>query len=212
MKKIIPALALIGGAAAFVIYKMKQEEKKQVIDLDQGLLDDDVLNEEIEEGPISNPASCCEETEEVINNVKDEVKEVLNDVKDESKELIDDGKECICDGAEKLADAMDDGIEYIKAESKKIMNQMAAEGDVHEHERPVQHHIQFTCIEDMEKFRNDVINKGYVVTNGDNDFELNVLHISPIDEDKLMKNVMDVANAAKNYHGDYMGWSSKIVY
>ena len=66
MKKIIPALAVIAGAAALVAYKLKKDEEKQIVDLDQGLLEDeDDLNEmdmddEIEEGPISDPASCME--------------------------------------------------------------------------------------------------------------------------------------------------------
>lgn len=212
MKKIIPALALIGGAAAFVIYKMKQEEKKQIIDLDQGLLDDDVLNDEIEEGPISDPMSCCEETKEVIDNVKKEAKNIAETVKDTSKEIVDDCQTCACENASKLNKVFDEGINLIKNQSKKLMDQMAEKGDVHEHERPVQHQIKFVSIEDMENFRNDLINKGFVVTNGDIELELYVLHISPIDEDKLMKNVIEVANAAKNYHGEYMGWSSKIIY
>lgn len=212
MKKIIPALALLGGAAAFVIYKMKKEEKKQIIDLDQGLLDDDALNDEIEEGPISDPMSCCEEAKEVVDNVKDEAKDVVESLKETSKEIIGECQTCACENAEKIDEIVDSGMDFIKTESKKIMDQMAEEGDVHEHERPVQHHVLFTSMEDMDNFKNTIINRGYVVTNGDEEFELNVLHISPIDEDKLMKNVIDVANAATNYHGEYMGWSSKIVY
>ena len=70
MKKIIPALAVIAGAAALVAYKLKKDEEKQIVDLDQGLLEDeDDLNEmdmddEIEEGPISDPASCMETVKE----------------------------------------------------------------------------------------------------------------------------------------------------
>ena len=46
MKKIIPALAVIAGAAALVAYKLKKDEEKQIVDLDQGLLEDeDDLNE-----------------------------------------------------------------------------------------------------------------------------------------------------------------------
>ena len=37
MKKILPILGVVAGAAAFVAYKMKKEEQKQIIDLDQGL-------------------------------------------------------------------------------------------------------------------------------------------------------------------------------
>ena len=41
MKKIFPILAVLGSAAALIAYKMKKEEEKQIIDLDQGLLYDD---------------------------------------------------------------------------------------------------------------------------------------------------------------------------
>lgn len=41
MKKIIPALAVIAGAAALVAYKLKKDEEKQIVDLDQGLLEDE---------------------------------------------------------------------------------------------------------------------------------------------------------------------------
>ena len=59
MKKIIPFVAIAAGAAALVAYKLKKEEQKQIVDLDQGLLEDedDMMgyDEEVEEAPISNP-------------------------------------------------------------------------------------------------------------------------------------------------------------
>ena len=47
MKKIIPALAVLGGVAAFAVYKLKKEEKKHVVDLDQGLLYDEENEDDI---------------------------------------------------------------------------------------------------------------------------------------------------------------------
>ena len=44
MKKIFPILAVLGSAAALIAYKMKKEEEKQIIDLDQGLLYDDAVS------------------------------------------------------------------------------------------------------------------------------------------------------------------------
>ncbi len=62
MKKVIPVLAVLAGAAALVAYKLKKDEEKKIVDLDQGLLEDeenidenDMEEEEIEEGPISQP-------------------------------------------------------------------------------------------------------------------------------------------------------------
>ena len=49
MKKIIPALAVLGGVAAFAVYKLKKEEKKHVVDLDQGLLYDEENEDDIDE-------------------------------------------------------------------------------------------------------------------------------------------------------------------
>ena len=57
MKKIFPILAVLGSAAALIAYKIKKEEEKQIIDLDQGLLYDDEPedNEDAaEEAPISD--------------------------------------------------------------------------------------------------------------------------------------------------------------
>ncbi|MEG0507666.1 MAG: hypothetical protein RR537_09270 [Longicatena sp.] len=63
MKKIIPAIAILGSVAALVAYKIKKDEKKEIVDLDQDLLSDEDLyegnDEHVEEGPISEPQSCC---------------------------------------------------------------------------------------------------------------------------------------------------------
>ena len=41
MKKALPVLAALGAVAAFAIYKIKKEEQKKIVDLDEGLLYDD---------------------------------------------------------------------------------------------------------------------------------------------------------------------------
>ena len=104
MKKIIPALAVIAGAAALVAYKLKKDEEKQIVDLDQGLLEDeDDLNEmdmddEIEEGPISDPASCME-------TVKKEAADAAEDLKDLAKDAFEEGKEAAEDFADEIGRA-----------------------------------------------------------------------------------------------------------
>ena len=93
-----------------------------------------------------------------------------------------------------------------------LMDDMLQEGDVHENERPVQHSVVFQTAEDMDSFKNEVINKGFVITRGDEDLELIVLHITPIDDVKLMGNILYIAGEAKLHHGKYQGWSSKVIY
>ena len=113
MKKIIPALAVIAGAAALVAYKLKKDEEKQIVDLDQGLLEDeDDLNEmdmddEIEEGPISDPASCME-------TVKKEAADAAEEFDTDFPSLLK---------SETAA---------LKEQAKKLMDDMLQEGDVHE--------------------------------------------------------------------------------
>ena len=100
----------------------------------------------------------------------------------------------------------------LKEQAKKLMDDMLQEGDVHENERPVQHSVVFKTAEDMDSFKNEVINKGFVITRGDEDLELIVLHITPIDDVKLMGNILYIAGEAKLHHGEYQGWSSKVIY
>ena len=219
MKKIIPALAVIAGAAALVAYKLKKDEEKQIVDLDQGLLEDeDDLNEmdmddEIEEGPISDPASCME-------TVKEEAADAAEDLKDLAKDAFEEGKEAAKDIVQDAAEEFDTDFPSLlksetaalKEQAKKLMDDMLQEGDVHENERPVQHSVVFQTAEDMDSFKNEVINKGFVITRGDEDLELIVLHITPIDDVKLMGNILYIAGEAKLHHGKYQGWSSKVIY
>lgn len=212
MKKIIPAVAIVGGVAAFIIYKMKKEQQKKVVSLDEGLLQDDELNDEIEEGPISDPASCCEDMKETFDDAKDEFMNTVDHVKDEVCDFKDDLQEHLQDTGEKVESYVTSEIDAIKKKSKELMAKMMEQGDVHEHERPVQHHVTFNTKEDLDNFKEKIINKGYVVTQGDQELELNILHISPMNEEKLMQNVQDIINCANIHHGKYGNWTSKIVY
>ena len=219
MKKIIPALAVIAGAAALVAYKLKKDEEKQIVDLDQGLLEDeDDLNEmdmddEIEEGPISDPASCMEtvkkEAADAAEDLKDLAKDALKDQAAEAKDIVQDAAEEFDTDFPSL---LKSETAALKEQAKKLMDDMLQEGDVHENERPVQHSVVFQTAEDMDSFKNEVINKGFVITRGDEDLELIVLHITPIDDVKLMGNILYIAGEAKLHHGKYQGWSSKVIY
>ena len=78
-------------------------------------------------------------------------------------------------------------------------------------ERPVQHTIDFKSVEDMETYKQVVIEKGYVVTRGENPYQLSVLHIAPSNKRELLVNVYYLANQAVKYNGSYQGWQSRKV-
>ena len=103
MKKILPILGVVAGAAAFVAYKMKKEEQKQIIDLDQGLLEDE--EETLEEGPISDPASCCENVVEKAEEVKENVEEKAKNLEERTEELMEDVSDNIEEHVEDAAKA-----------------------------------------------------------------------------------------------------------
>ena len=64
----------------------------------------------------------------------------------------------------------------------------------------------------MNRFKETVINRGYVITKGTEENELVVLHITPMDPVKLMANVYYLADAAVGNEGTYNGWESKPTY
>lgn len=239
MKKIIPVLGVLAGAAALVAYKMKKEEQKQIIDLDQGLLDDD--DDALEEGPISDPSSCCETIKESVEDLADAVKEKAKNLEERTEELledtkdiaeegakafkihIEDAKEVVEDTVETMIEETNDDtdpyphlngseVEAIRAQADAEIEALEKEGDVHNHERPVQHKVNFTNMEDLEAFKNTVINKGFVITNGEEAFQVMVLHITAINKDKLYENMFYLADTAAECHGTYLGWTSKVVY
>lgn len=239
MKKIIPVLGVLAGAAALVAYKMKKEEQKQIIDLDQGLLDDD--DDALEEGPISDPSSCCETIKESVEDLADAVKEKAKNLEERTEELledtkdiaeegakafkihIEDAKEVVEDTVETMIEETNDDtdpyphlngseVEAIRTQADAEIEALEKEGDVHNHERPVQHKVNFTNMEDLEAFKNTVINKGFVITNGEEAFQVMVLHITAINKEKLYENMFYLADTAAACHGTYLGWTSKVVY
>ncbi|MDE6196143.1 MAG: hypothetical protein K2F55_04710, partial [Erysipelotrichaceae bacterium] len=72
MKKLIPALAILGSPVAFAVYKLKKDEKKKLMELDQGLLVDEDLVKPSEQ---SHDASIMDK--------------VVNDVKDSAHDMVD---------------------------------------------------------------------------------------------------------------------------
>lgn len=221
MKKIIPVLAVLGSAAALVAYKLKKDEQKQIVDLDQGLLQDEELEEttddEVEEGPISEPQSCCmdavkEGVQDTVEDMKDHIEDAKETVSDFVEDVKEEAKEVLEDADEEFPSMLKEEVAKLKEQAKELMEAMAGEGDVHENERPVQHTVKFSTPQDLDDFKNTVINKGFVITKGEEDGELIVLHITPIDDSKLVPTILYIANEAKKHHGEYKGWTSKVIY
>lgn len=193
MKKALPVLAALGAVAAFAIYKIKKEEQKKIIDLDEGLLYDD--ESDAVEDFTNNVKENCEA-------VKEEALVAANDIKAHAETAI---KEFSQDFPELLKEEVEDLKETIKS----AICDLQEAGTVIEKERPIQHLVTFTNAEDLEAFKNAIINRGYVVSVGDEENTLNVLHICPLDIDKLAANVLYIANEARKHHGCYSGWFSK---
>lgn len=267
MKKIIPVLAVLGSAVAFAVYKMKKEEQKELIELDEGLLrdEDEAPSFQHSENIVHKPVEQDDEKEESISFLKPEepVKETpiakeiepsfashtdvneIHQMFEETKKEVEETesnlppipnisparkdlpKEEIVQPIEEAPVADPTADEVYSTQYPHLTNRMvedinsmtldaiaalAQDGDVHEHERPVQHMVSFHNKEDLEGFKSKVINKGFVITKGEAEFDLVVLHISPIDEEKLVNNILYLADQAYAFHGEYRGWQSKVSF
>ncbi len=268
MKKVIPVLAVLGSAVAFAVYKLKKEEKAQLLDLDEGLLEDenvDFHHEEVAEEEASEPESEPEnEPDEPISPEPEEepiIKEEEPDFATTEKSIdipVSDIRQLLKEAAEETElreqmesmmreneaamnaeseettereaedeaeDMVDEAIfnthyphltnrmiDDINMMTKEAIEALARDGDVHSHERPVQHMVSFHNKEDMESFKNRVINKGFVITKGEAECDLIVLHISSIDEEKLVSHILYLADQAYAFNGEYRGWQSKVSF
>ena len=92
-----------------------------------------------------------------------------------------------------------------------VIEEFDVNTDNFEDERPIQHTIDFKSVEDMETYKQVVIEKGYVVTRGENPYQLSVLHIAPNNKSELLVNVYYLANQAVKHNGSYQGWQSRKV-
>lgn len=285
MKKIIPVLAVLGSAVAFAVYKMKKEEQKQLMDLDEGLLEDDqtpdfhrdepvvhkpiqkqlaekeIVQEEKQieipivkeiepefapteksvEIPVSDIQQLLKETAqedltaplpEVVEPIMQEpitpvapqpikqepvtaqepiiMQEPVNVNETETEpEKTNDEDNTYSNDFPHLTNRM---VNDINMMTRDAIDALAKDGDVHAHERPVQHMVSFRNKEDMESFKSRVINKGFVITKGEGEYDLIVLHISSIDEVKLVNHILYLADQAYAFNGEYRGWQSKVSY
>lgn len=198
MKKALPLLALLGGAAALVAYKMKKDEQKKIVDLDEGLLYDDTLLENEESNNTSN--------DDLDNNVQYVAKADDNNVTDIEDKSVND---VVYDEVFKHLTKSE--MTLLKEDTEARIASLNEKQDIHEKERPIQHHLKFSNEIQMNEFKNIIINHGYVITRGAQEFELIVLHIAPIDNVKIMANIYYLADVAAMYNGIYKGWETRVT-
>ena len=226
MKKALTTIAILGGIAAAVAYKLKKDEEKKIMKLEQELLDEENSTENHEAEADQEACCCCEAEPEAACSCAEESCGCDESCTCEEGCACEDEAACSCGGeaacaceTEKCEEA-DPQYPYLSADDKKRIDEINQEvianleenGDVHENERPVQHTVAFTNLDDLENYKTAVINKGFVVTKGEEALELYVLHIAPIDRIQLIQNIYYLANLALEMHGVYKGWKSRVSY
>lgn len=222
MKKALTTIAILGGIAAAVAYKLKKDEEKKIMKLEQELLEEENFTENHDTGVENEDFStqpeetcCCTEENCECENSEETPAE-------EAEPTCDCGcnEETACTCETEKSEEADPEFPYLNTETKKQIDEMNEEviakleenGDVHENERPVQHTVAFKNLDDLENYKTAVINKGFVVTKGEETLELYVLHIAPIDRIQLIQNIYYLANLALEMHGVYKGWKSRVSY
>lgn len=248
MKKLIPALAILGSAIAFAVYKLKKEEQKQLAELDEGLLENkepEFHHEEekpsfTKEEPVfmkdeeidipfkkeAETPSFSPREEQHDDSAMEDIRQLFQETAEHAEASYQAAEEAVKEYAAKAAQAFQEEesyhpeyphltnrmVEDIEVMVKEAIEKLAKDGDVHEHERPVQHMVSFRNKEDMEAFKSRVINKGFVITKGENEYDLVVLHISAIDEERLINHILFIADQAYAFNGEYQGWQSKVSF
>ena len=167
MKKVITALALVGGIAALAAYKIVKNDSKKRDDCDIEKRIIAIEQDENEEEPN------CEAAFETASypNLEEDIK-AINE---------------ICEN-------VFEGIDF---------------DNIGEDERPIQHVLHFENKILLEKFKAIVIEEGFVVTNGEYENDLLVLHIAKVNVDLILSKVFYLANLAKECDGKYLNWILK---
>ena len=145
MKKVLPLIAVLGGAAALVMYKMKKDEQKKIADLDEGLLyDDDADVQDDSDEPEIIVKEPIQKEEPVQAEVQD------NDVEEDELGLgISIDTDVVFD--ETYTNISKSNIVRLKELTEMNIAQLEEQGDLHEKERPVSHTLKFDDIHDILK-------------------------------------------------------------
>lgn len=176
-----------------------------------------------------------EEVQEVVEEAKEIVYEVIEEVQEVVEEKIEDVKEVIEEKIEEnpavsetvekktafleesfqeneiTADLNEQYKKELDENSDEIIHKLSSENDELKEERPIQHTIDFKSLDDLEAYKKIVIEKGYVATKGENQYQLSVLHVAPINKSELLVNVYYLANQAVKHNATYRGWQSRKV-
>lgn len=176
---------------------------------------------EKEETFVDEVSEVIEEGKEIVSEVVEEVKEVVEEVKEAVEEKIEEAKEVVEESAQKKTAFLDESLEEkqitndykqeLDDNSDKIIYQLSSENDELQKERPIQHTIDFKSLDDLETYKEIVIEKGYVATKGENQYQLYVYHIAPVNKSELLVNVYYLANLAVKNNATYQGWQSRKV-
>ena len=168
-----------------------------------------------------------EEAKEFVSEVVEEAQEVVEEIKEAVEEKIEEIKEnpIVEEAVEKKTAFLEESLEEneitsdLNEEYKKeldensdsMIHKLNSENDELKVERPIQHTIDFKSLDDVEAYKAVAIAKGYVVTKGENPYQLNVLHVAPINKSELLANVYYLANQAVKHNATYQGWQSRKV-
>lgn len=227
MKKLIPLLLVAGAAAGYALYKLKKENEKKIIELDEELLLDDEdedeikifdlsdkIEEALEESEVTEASEPVEETQEPVVESVEVIEEETTSEEATAEEVVE---EVTSESAEvKTEDEYDEVFVNLKKKDILVMKNnaqarlelYASEGDDLEVDRPIYHQIVFQNEDDANGFRNEVVNKGYVLSKGDVEGEYIVLHILPLHLVKVMAHVYYLADSAIKYNGTYIDWQT----
>lgn len=231
MKKGLFALVVLGAIAGTVAYKLKKnQQEKELLDEELEIISGVETEENSEDTQESNDEESDEPDDidtEVVKTIQDDASKEV-EIDEEVKEY--DFSDKFDDTLEKVEDhsieeiisteiTKNPIIEEINADYKKelesnvdeVIDGLDEKNDIFEDERPILHTIDFKSVEDMEAYKTAVIEKGYVVTRGENPYQLSVLHIAPINKSELLVNVYYLANQAIEHNASYQGWQSRKV-
>lgn len=188
LSRLIPAIAAVGGAVAFAVYKL-QKDRKEIIKLDEGLLLD-------EDGDSFDDMHIDDVTASAAADIDVEIPAFKEEEANAQPPFVMD--------------------EETKAKIKKNVDDaitaLGAAGDVHSAERPIEHQMSFPDETAFAAFKETIIKRGYVVTKGENPKVAVVMHIAPMDGEIMLQHVLYLYEETKKNNGTYEGWHCNPVY
>lgn len=225
-KKVLPALLFAAGAAVgYAVYKVAKEkielEKAQKEDYEDEVIYQKVYRKdepqklggddsEKQLAPFQEVEGSTEK-----ESLKEEPKSETNSslIQDTSKveEPVTNEEAQLNEESAKYSFLTDTVVDAIEEYSDETIDELFQSGDNATIERPIQHYVSFKSTDGMNEFKKIVQEANFVVTNGDTPTELVVLHISDINKDKLLNNILFIADTAYANDGVYHGWACRVT-